>query len=414
MSNLFLAAIAVVFGQSETIKFWFDRSRRIWSRNHRRRLLIVHDQRTLNWYFLSWFSKIVVAVGLISTLPASNFGGGFYMLKFLPEYQYLFILVVIVLYLQTWNSLRLFIKKRSLLKFFVTMVILSLVAFCFSNINLIDYQEINKKVLDKNVYHTYNLKLPQAASFSRIRNQRMLIENIFVGLRHDSISNELVPVIIHENQEYQTTDIPKIIEIARSNRWERYSTRINYLLRIDRNLAMSVINQIRIEFAKCDVVSISIAVVPIEPEYDERIYQDFFLQISTRKVVYDSGLFMEEYIASGLVEHKLVISSIGNHGCDINGQFVPYENLAVVIKSFELDHPFGLIYYYIGDEDIFNNYVRVYSIVTEVLRDIRDDFARQKYGKSYDQLFSDEYYWVKKGFPVRYFEVTEYMLSALE
>jgi hypothetical protein len=175
--NLFFAFVAVIMAQSACFAFWFDRPRRFLERGHHRNTTIVNDQRALNWYFLNWFSKLAVFFGIMFGLA---FYGGFYVFSFYPDYNYLFILIVVVLFLQSWSTLRLSFKRKSLKMMLVSMIVVSAVAFGLSRINFVDYKGINQCILSKNVYHKYNLKLPEVSNYDKV-HQSSLIERIISG-----------------------------------------------------------------------------------------------------------------------------------------------------------------------------------------------------------------------------------------
>ena len=96
--NLFFAFIAVIIGQSVTFIFWLDRPNSIDRKQNHRKISIINDQRALNWYFLSWFSILAIVFVLMFGLTID---GGFYVFSIYPDYNYIFILIVIVLFLQT-------------------------------------------------------------------------------------------------------------------------------------------------------------------------------------------------------------------------------------------------------------------------------------------------------------------------
>ncbi len=139
--NLFFAFIAVILAQSVCFNYWFSRPRRMFEVRHYRKTMIVHDQSVLNWYFLSWFSKLAVSFWIMFGLAFYN---GFDVFSFYPDYKFMFILIVIVLFLQTWNSIRLTFKRHSFKWMLLTAFVISVLAFGLSRINLIDYKAINK------------------------------------------------------------------------------------------------------------------------------------------------------------------------------------------------------------------------------------------------------------------------------
>ena len=137
--NLFFAFVSVIFAQSISFSFWFDKPQNIFSKRKFQRILIRKDQSALNTYFLFWFSELAVIYGLTF---GSTYIGGFYVFSFYPKYNYIFVFIILVLFLQTWNSIRRINKKQSLKWLFISMLVVSTIAFGLSKVNLIDYKSI--------------------------------------------------------------------------------------------------------------------------------------------------------------------------------------------------------------------------------------------------------------------------------
>ncbi|MDD2286389.1 MAG: hypothetical protein PHQ11_13450 [Paludibacter sp.] len=133
--NLIYAFISVIFAQSICFSFWFDKPQKLFSKRRFQQIAIVNNQRYLNTFFLFWFSVLAVIYGLIF---GSTYQGGFYTFSFYPKYNYIFVLIVFVLFLQTWNSIRRIDKQHSLKWMFISMIIISTIAFGISKLNLID------------------------------------------------------------------------------------------------------------------------------------------------------------------------------------------------------------------------------------------------------------------------------------
>jgi hypothetical protein len=115
--NLIFGFFAVILGQSAFFSFVFNRPKKLFERKHYLKTLIVNDQRFLNISFLFWFLSLSLLVVLFFGITIQ---GGFYVLNFYPEYNYLFIFFVIVLFLQTWTTIRRLYKR---IKWFVVSVL---------------------------------------------------------------------------------------------------------------------------------------------------------------------------------------------------------------------------------------------------------------------------------------------------
>ena len=135
--NLFFSFIAVIFGQSICLNFWINRPKTFLTKLNYRKTSILNDQGILNNSFINWFAKFATLFLLFFSVMTK----GYYVFSFYPDYNYFFILIIIVLYLQSWNTTRLTFKNRSIKWFLISALILSGLAFLISQINIIDYKK---------------------------------------------------------------------------------------------------------------------------------------------------------------------------------------------------------------------------------------------------------------------------------
>ena len=134
--NLFFAYLAVIAGQAVCIRFLLDKPRKLFTKQKRYwNTAIIHDQRFLYIYFLNWFAKLAVLYALFFGVTFDN---AFYAFSFYPKYNYLFILIILVLFLQSFTSIRR-IFRNSLKYLLLSAIVLSALAFGLSRINLLDY-----------------------------------------------------------------------------------------------------------------------------------------------------------------------------------------------------------------------------------------------------------------------------------
>lgn len=145
--NLFSAYLSVITALSVCFSFWFDAPKKIFAKKQYKRISIVHEQRFLNACFLSWFPKfmLVTIVWFGVTFP-----NGFLVFNLYSEYKYLFILIIIVLFLNLWTTIRLTLKRQSFKLMIASALILSAFAFGLSKVNFADYHKINNIYLQKN------------------------------------------------------------------------------------------------------------------------------------------------------------------------------------------------------------------------------------------------------------------------
>ncbi len=397
--NLFFAFISVIISQSVCFAFWFDRPRKFFEKRHYRKTTIVNDQRVLNWYFLSWFSKLAIVFGIMFGLA---FHGGFYVFSFYPDYNYIFILIIIVLYLQTWNTIGLTFKRKSLKWMLLTCVIISIIAFGLSRINLIDYKAINHNYLAKNIHNNYRLELPETNSYERLF-RRSLIENIYVVKSKNQNENE--PFIVVENKKIDLNELKDKIMDWQSMRSEYEIPHMVYQLHIDKTIKMGFVNQLKNELAKSGVTRISYAIVPINPVYDIRYYKDFSFQTWLPNW---SDWFNPKEIYDDInrTRNIIEIKQGTSRKCFINDKTVENDKIKQILKHLITNDLDYIIKFHVNDSVEFSDYFRVISYSREVINELRNEYSKETYSEQFDWLDFKKEKEVKRKYPLRIFELT--------
>ena len=134
--NFFFAGLSVVFGNSIAISYFISSPQKLLSRRNIYRSRILNDQIFLNFNFSYWFTKIGLVFGIFSTCCID--------FDFLPFFIIPSILLLVVMYLESWKTLsRIFGKNRYKYQLihFITILILAL---GISRLNILDYKMIDE------------------------------------------------------------------------------------------------------------------------------------------------------------------------------------------------------------------------------------------------------------------------------
>ncbi len=406
--NLIFAFISVILGQSMSFTFWFDRPKRIFGKQNHRSRRIVNDQRVLNWYFLSWFSKLcfvsVVMFGF-------TIQGGFYALSLYPDYNYIFILILIVLFFQTWNTIILKYKRKSYKWILFSIVILSVSSFGLSRINLIDYKSINKIVLQKNTPSKYNLELPKTNSFKK---GHRYFKNIYI-VESKNQGFKPKPKVVIDNQEFDFNGIKDQIAYwqSKKSKWEIRS--MVYRLHIHKTINMKFINKLKKELAINGVQRIAYAVIPIYYEFDSRFDQGF--SFKWRLFNWDSGLYNPKEILNhpNKIQNIIVVKQDDSGNRIVNDVELGEEQFKLNIKGLmKQDHNY-IIPYFINDNVNFTEYLGVLTIIKDVVNELRNEYSVKTYSKQFDSLNNVDRKLVRKQYPLSIIEIPkEQALSFLE
>lgn len=401
--NLFFAFISVIIGQSICFTFWIDRPKKIFRKVNFRRSTILNEQRVLNWYFLSWFSKLAVCLGIFF---GPTLHGGYYVFSFYPDYNYIFILIIIVLFFQTWKTIRQVFKGRSIKWLLIAMIILSGISFGFSKIQLIDYKKINEGLLRKSIHYNYNLELPESDVYQKLE-KRSLIENIYIITSKENPDNTK-PLIVINNKEIAFTDLSKKIKELQLLKDEADVKFLTFQLHIHRDIKMNFINKTKHELSKAGIFKIAYMVTPSNPKYDKRYYQNLCFPIKLPRYNTDSTKFQEMYKKLNKFENIIDIKPLETGDYLFNDTLIRVENLKEKFKKQIIQNPDYIVKLYSNGKVVFSSYFKILSDLWMVVNELRDMYSMSEYSRKYNELRNyEEVKAVRKKYPVLIFEMRD-------
>ncbi len=393
--NLFFAFISVIFGQSIFFIFLFDRPKRLFENKNYRKTTIINDQRVLNWNFLSWFSKLAVIFGLWFGFAMH---GGYYTFSLYPKYNYIFILIIIVLFFQTWHTIGLTFKRKSFKWLLFSITIVSLFSFVLSRINVIDYKAINQKFLQKSIYYKYTLELPETENYKKLWPS--FVNDIYVV--KSKKSDNLKPIIIIENKEIKLNQINRIITNWKSNRREYEIPLMIYQLHIDKSTKMKFVNQLKNVLSKSNITKIAYAVIPKNHKYNEKYYQNYAFLMRMPKYNNNSSKINNEL---DKFHNVIEIMQPKSKECYINNKLIETYQIKNTLKKLIKQTPDYIIKYYISDNIDFKSYFKVLTISKKAVQELRNEYSENKYSKQYDNLTYEKEKEVCKKYPFRILEL---------
>ncbi|MBK7175405.1 MAG: hypothetical protein IPH84_19805 [Bacteroidales bacterium] len=369
----------------------------------------MNDQRFLNWYFLSWFSKLAVAFGLFFGF---TFQGSWHLFSLYPNYNYVFILIIITLFLQTWNTIRSTYIRKSLKWLLASIISISVFSFGLSKINLTNYKAINKNILSKNIHYQYILDLPFSAIYER-SEKPSLIEDIHVVFSKDGVESSK-PIIVVENKRIPLDSLQFKIRDWQSMRDEIEIPFMVYRLYIHCDVKMEFINKLITELSNSGISSISYAVIPSNANFDTQYYPD--VSFPTKIPNWYSDMTKLNEIRQEINETPNIIQiKQGEKGLImVNENAVEIASLKSTIKSLIKSNTDYFIKYNIHDSINFSSYFMVLSKSTEAIRELREEYSQWKYAQKYEWLNNKEQREVRDKYPMRILELTTEMIMKFE
>lgn len=409
--NLIFAFVAVIMGQSFCLEYIFNRPKHTFNTRPGRLQTIVNDQRFLNWNFLAWFTRVATMYGLMFC-TAGN--GDYYIMSLYPDFNYLFILMAIVLFLQTWNGLLLTFKMRAFKWMLVSMLIVTILSFGLSKVDIVDYKALNEMVINKRLDVQYNLRLPNSKVYQDKARRFSRLPAISLVTPKDSSSNQ--PLLFIDQTKINKEKLPlEILQMKEKLAYELQDF-MPAFLKIDKEVPMSFVLEVRRELAFVDLHVINYLVIPSDAKYDKRYYRGwnrrFLSQFNTNYFAPEHNTYLER---ANAVSNRIDIS-ISNAGYVIDGSFIPLDKLAVVLRKRVIENlDYGIVLNFKENVN-FETYFNIISRINEVIYSLRDKDTFDAYSMDY-RSFEDDYYYerpdgmkefwmsITAKYPLRYLEI---------
>ncbi len=391
--NLISAFIALVFAQSFVLAFLFDRPQRPFKKHNFKRNSIVNDQRLLNCYFLFWLFKMIIVFGSIISFfgPAT-----FYVLIAEFDLWILFILVILVLFLQTWNTIRLAYTKHSAKWMLLSFLCITLLALGMATINIIDYKAINQKVLSKNVFINYKMVLPQSDNYTLDRS----VLDIYIAASKSG-DNKEEPIIIINNKEVNLGEIEEVfLDLYKDNTW--MIPHNIYRLYVHNEVKELFLKKVKYALSKAGIRRITYGITPVAMEYDPRYYSTnySFNTIIPRFAEIDTiqGL--------GTADNKSRIIIHGkNTAYKVNGILVESTEIENVFTSALIANTNAIFMYKLDSNTSFGEYFIAYKAAQKAVENLREVYSQQAFSRKFDELKIEQALEVARKYPFKFVEV---------
>jgi len=373
--NFFFAFIAILFAQSVVMVYWFDKPKEYLSKYNYKRASIINDHRYTNWFFLHWFAKIGFLFGLVAVDS--------YSFNIYPNYNYIFILTAIVLYLQVWNSFRYTFKDKGLKWMLYSLTILLISSFGLSKINLVNYKKINKSLLNSNITYKYRIYPPVSKVYNEYLHKNFVFDLYFTNHTDDSI-----PVLIIDRNIINKKNLQdKLHEFQDVFRFQELQY-INYNLHINRDIKMEYVTDLKNRLSTYGAVRVSYAVRPFETNPIIPFYHDFNLAFPAHKIHINSSKTPRD--------NQIEIKLLENGNYLFNNTIIKPNKLISLLKETIKPNPNYSLKIHINEWMSFDDYFKIISSLGESIYKLRDEYSQKEYFMNYKQLKKNRYSHLRK------------------
>ncbi len=400
--NLFTAYWALILGQSFSFNYWMTKPIPAVGIIRIRRKAILNDQRNLNWTAASAISRMAWVIGSFFFLL---FPGAYDLLDGLSDYQFAFYLFILVLFLNSWVTIRRVFKRHSFRWMLVTAFTISVLAFGMANINLIDYNKVNERYLSA---PKYSIEMP-SANYNQFINF-YTFHHIYIYKFKASSNNE--PQITIRGKVVSKSELIHVLDSA-YNATPAYSRmRMNVVLIIDKNVKLQFVQSIRYNiYLRTKIRRIFYGVAPKNTRQNKKYF------IEEPRFVYmppfaDAWKIRAispplppppkptEHFYSNVI--NIAMDSVGR--VKLNNKAIKLELLEDQLKKLVL-HDSDYVFYIRVDSSMkFNDYVNLYDAINGSIYSIRNKLANKCWHRDFYRLREEEQRIIQGRFSMRYIE----------
>lgn len=402
--NLIFAFIAVIVGQSFCFLYWFDVPLNKFNLRAGRVRTIVNDQR-LSWNFISWFFRVTSMYAFLFITPGLS---DYYLMSFYPSYNYFFILIIIFLFLQTWNGLLLTFKKKAFKWMFLSVLVISVLSFGLSKINIIDYKSLNDSVTRKKIENKYHLRLPEVSFYEEGRGYEY-ISKIKISLVK-SKKGENKTLLFLDNELCEWDEIPYKISSIKQKLPHGLENVIFAFLKIDEDVSMKEVNKVLKFLAFDSIQYLRFVVVPEKRDYPRGYYIKKARTTIPTTNRYYFYKFHYDKREQKVFSNEVKISLLKNR-CRVNDSIVNQEDLSEFIKIRILQDSNYVIRLDYKTDIKFKNYFSTFSSVYSAINELRLNKSLELYGVTpgvlEEENRGDDLRSLKEAYPFAYEELVD-------
>ena len=344
--NLFFAAISMVIGNSIGISYLFSRPQKAFSIRNNKRNRVLNDQAFLGPTFLHWFTKI----WFLFCVFASQFMGS----KFIDNFLWPSILLVIVLYLDSWKTLITIIKKNRWKIQSIHFIVFVVLTFMLSHVNFIDYKSLDASMVASNPAVDVPSSLYLNDNYRRYYYDNLVIKMDFDSKNRVSLFNE-------ENEHIEWYDLSKVV--LDFNEYLYNSSRTLVRLRANKNIPVKYIKEFELQLLEMNQWRLVYEVANNDEstasyynnELDKHIspsLQDAFTRIGEPPRVPGWDLYKDQ-------KFQDTLSVYISEGVKIDNRKIPLNKLPEKLKSHINES--SIIEYIYGENVTYQDYIDVLS-----------------------------------------------------
>ncbi|NRD21006.1 hypothetical protein HNV08_13195 [Winogradskyella eckloniae] len=358
--NLFFASLSMIIGNSIGVSYLFSRTQNVFSRHNNKRNRIINDQSFLGVNFMHWFTKLWFLFGIF----AEELMGSAFIINFmLPS-----LLLIIVLYLDSWKSLILIVKKRRWKIQLLHLLTIGVLTFVLSRIDIVNYKSIDETMLVKNP----SIDVPSSI-YQYDNNDNYYYDNLIFKMNF--VTKTEVGLFNSYNGNIELNDVYRYIKEWEDYVPEMHQSRMSLRLRADKNLPIKYIKQFELKVLTASQLSI-IYEIANEDEISSRFFNRELKHRISHSLIKELPMLEGEPPRIPFIDfyNKLkfqdTLSLNISNRIEIENVEVPLNRLSKTLKNHI--NKSTVIEYIYNDSTTYQDYINVLSAHKIAVRELRN------------------------------------------
>lgn len=292
---------------------------------------------------------------------------------------------------------------------FISLIIVSVLSFGLSKINLVNYRALNEKIINQRLDVKYHLRLPTAATYKKASFRYMHLPVVSIVNSKEDLTGLVEPRLFLGKKEYKLAELTYEIKKLESELPQELQVWMPVYLGVDKEVPMSFVHKVTKNLALADIQYLNFLVIPADAVHDSRYY---ITHERTHLSKFNQSYFLFDYKVNlqriETYSNKIVMHVLkGDY--KVNSINVPKEEMANVLKSsIEKNSDYGIAINF--NEDLtFDTYFEVISAINDAVFYLRNRESVEKYGMPFraleESFLRDSQRAVLDKYPLRYIEI---------
>jgi hypothetical protein len=386
--NLFFAGLSLIFANSIALNLIMSKPQNIVSRFNPKRRRMLNEQIFLSFNFSYWFTKIGLVFGAFS-MCCMDF-------DFLPYFIPLSFLLLLILYLESWKTLSMIFKKNRFKFQLLHFIVLLLLSFGLSRLDIIDYKSIDELALKYNPI----IDLPH----SNFSNDKWKGYDYEISLKLKMCENEDLEIFTENKERINLKDIASFINKKRTSVREELIPFLTVRISANKDMYLKYVKMVEAELYMSNIQRVIYNVHNDDLLSARYEYKGINRRINKSVLEYKEGkevpLFPEPPIEPDNISFVDTLKVSVNNQIKVNGFVIPNDML---VRYFKNHISKETLFLYIFETDTnYQDYITVLASHFTAASELRkhEQTIFRDYEWQYDKPYKEEQYKLKEKYPV--------------